>query len=248
MSLQYVLSTMRKAIEDYRMIEDGDKICVGLSGGKDSLVLLKALATYRIFSPQKFSLGAITIDMGIGNPDFSHLIDFCKELDVDYHIEHTEIGCIVFDVRKESSPCSLCSKMRRGALNTALIERGYNKLALGHHADDMIETFLLSLLYEGRLSTFAPKSYLDRTDLTLIRPMVMIKESDIISYSKDLPIVKSCCPANKKTKREYVKDAIKHIAEQVPSIRDMAFVAITRPERYNLFDKYVSDQPKPKDE
>lgn len=238
MSLQYVLSTMRKAIEDYRMIEDGDKICVGLSGGKDSLVLLKALATYRIFSPQKFSLGAITIDMGIGNPDFSHLIDFCKELDVDYHIEHTEIGSIVFDVRKESSPCSLCSKMRRGALNTALIERGYNKLALGHHADDMIETFLLSLLYEGRLSTFAPLSYMDRSGVTMIRPLIYTKERDVISVAKDLPVFKNPCPADHETQREFMKNLIKDIQKDIPFAKDRMFGAITSADRYNLWDKY----------
>jgi tRNA(Ile)-lysidine synthase TilS/MesJ len=131
--------------------------------------------------------------------------------------------------------------MRKGALNTLAKEKGCNKIALGHHADDMIDTFLLSLFYEGRLSTFAPKSYLDKIDLTLIRPMIMIKESDVKSYSKTLPIVDSCCPANKVTKREYVKDAVKQIGSEIPNVRDMMFTALTHPERYNLFDKFERD-------
>lgn len=250
MTTQKMLSLLRKGITEYNLIEDGDKIAVGVSGGKDSVVLLKLLAEYRRFSPQKFDLVAITVDLNFNNTPLNAkpIQELCDSLSVPYHVVSTDIGAIIFDVRKEENPCALCSKMRKGALNDVAKELGCNKVALGHHRDDLIDTFFLSLMYEGRLSTFAPKSYLDRTDLTLIRPMVMIKEADIISYSKDLPIVKSCCPANKKTKREYVKDAIKHIAEQVPSIRDMAFVAITRPERYNLFDKYVNDMTKPKDE
>ena len=238
MSLQQILSPLRRAITDYNMIQDGDKICVGLSGGKDSMVLLKALATYRIFSPQKFTLGAITIDMGIGNPDFSNLIKFCEELQVDYHIEHTEIGDIIFNVRKESNPCSLCSKMRRGALNTALIERGYNKLALGHHADDLIETFMLSLFYEGRLSTFAPLSFMDRSGVTMIRPLIYTKEKDIVSVAKELPVFKNPCPADHETQRQYMKDLLKSIQKDIPFVKDRMFGAITNPDRYNLWNKY----------
>lgn len=240
MTTQKMLSYLRKGITEYNLISDGDKIAVGVSGGKDSVVLLKLLAEYRRFSPEKFDIVAITIDLNFSfsKSDYTPIKELCKELNVEYVVEKTDIGTIVFDVRKESNPCALCSKMRKGALNDVAKRMGCNKVALGHHADDLIDTFFLSLFYEGRLSTFAPKCYLDKTDLTLIRPMVMIKECHVISYCKQLPIVKSCCPANKQTKREYVKDVIKHIATEVPNIRDMAYLAVTKPERYNLFDKY----------
>jgi tRNA(Ile)-lysidine synthase TilS/MesJ len=225
------------------MIEYGDKIAVGVSGGKDSVTLLKLLAEYRRFSPEKFDLVAITIDLNFtdAKTDYTPLQDLCKELNVEYYIEQTDIGKIVFDIRAESNPCALCSKMRKGALNNLAKEKGCNKVALGHHADDLIDTMMLSLLYEGRLSTFAPKSYLDKIDLTLIRPMIMIKEMDVIGYSKTLPVVKSCCPANKQTRREYVKTLISGIGEQVPNVRDMMFTALIHPERYNLFDRFEKD-------
>ena len=246
MTTQQMLSGLRKAITTYKLIKDGDKIAVGLSGGKDSLTLLKLLAEYKKFSPEKFELIAITIDLSFANQkkDFSELKDFCKSLGVEYYIEPTEIGTIVFDVRKEQSPCALCAKMRRGALNSKAKELGFNKVALGHHADDLIETMLLSLFYEGRLSTFAPKTYLDRTDITIIRPMMFLEESSVIAYSKDLPVFESCCPANDKTKREYVKNVIKTISKDVPNIREMMFTALTHPERYNLFDKFEKDAEK----
>ena len=243
MTTQKMLSVLRKGITKYNMIKNGDKIAVGVSGGKDSVTLLKLLAEYRRFSPERFDLVAISVDLNFkDNPtDFEPLKNLCSELDVEYFIEKTDIGQIVFDVRKESNPCALCSKMRKGALNSLAKEKGCNKVALGHHADDLIDTLLLSLFYEGRLSTFAPKSYLDKTDLTLIRPMIMIKEMDIISYAKNLPIVKSCCPANTFTKREYVKDVIRRIGEDIPNVRDMMFTALIHPERYNLFDKFESE-------
>ena len=243
MTTQKMLSVLRKGITKYNMIKNGDKIAVGVSGGKDSVTLLKLLAEYRRFSPERFDLIAISVDLNFkDNPtDFSPLKNLCSELNVEYFIEKTDIGQIVFDVRKESNPCALCSKMRKGALNSLAKEKGCNKVALGHHADDLIDTLLLSLFYEGRLSTFAPKSYLDKTDLTLIRPMIMIKEMDIISYAKNLPIVKSCCPANTFTKREYVKDVIRRIGEDIPNVRDMMFTALIHPERYNLFDKFESE-------
>ena len=242
MTTQQMLSYLRKGITKYQLIRDGDKIAVGVSGGKDSVVLLKLLAEYRRFSPEKFDLLAITVDLDFtnANPDFTPIKNLCEELEVDYFVEKTEIGKIVFDVRKESNPCALCSKMRKGALNNFAKDKGCNKVALGHHADDMIDTMMLSLLYEGRLSTFAPKSYLDKTDLTLIRPMIMIKEADVISYSKTLPIVNSCCPANKLTKREYVKNLISDIGKDIPNVREMMFTALIHPERYNLFDKFES--------
>lgn len=242
MTTQQMLSYLRKGISKYQLIRDGDKIAVGVSGGKDSVVLLKLLAEYRRFSPEKFDLIAITIDLDFtdSNPDFTPIKNLCEELGVEYFVEKTEIGKIVFDVRKETNPCALCSKMRKGALHNLAKEKGCNKVALGHHADDMIDTMMLSLLYEGRLSTFSPKSYLDKIDLTLIRPMIMIKEMHVIAYSKTLPIVNSCCPANKQTKREYVKNLIATIGNDIPNVRDMMFTALIHPERYNLFDKFES--------
>ncbi len=246
MTTQKMLSGLRKAITTYKLIKNGDKIAVGLSGGKDSLTLLKLLAEYQKFSPEKFELIAITIDLSFEkqDKDFTVLKNFCKELNVEYHIEHTEIGKVVFDVRKEQSPCALCAKMRRGALNSLAASLGCNKVALGHHSDDLIETMLLSLFYEGRLSTFSPKSFLDRTGITVIRPMLYLSEADVISYSKDLPVVGSCCPANDKTKREFVKNLIKNISKDVPNVREMMFTALIHPERYNLFDKFVIDAEK----
>ncbi len=240
MGLQKMLSVMRKGVEKYKMIKDGDKIAVGISGGKDSLALLKTLAEFRRFSPYKFELIAITIDLNFKNnpADFSPIKAMCDELGVEYIVEKTDIGEIVFDVRKETNPCSLCSKMRKGALYDVAVKNGCNKVAIGHHADDLIDTFILSLMYEGRLSTFAPKSYLSKTNLTLIRPLIMLEEVYITSFAKDLPVVKSCCPANKNTKREYAKDIISHIGKDVKNIREMIYTALTHPERYNLFDKF----------
>ena len=240
MTTQKMLSVMRKGITEYKMIKDGDKIAVGVSGGKDSVALLKILAEYKKFSPEKFDLLAISVDLDFtgAKTDFTALAAFCETLGVPYIVEKTDIGKIVFDVRKEKSPCALCSKMRKGALYDVAVKNGCNKVALGHHADDLTDTFLLSLFYEGRLSTFAPKSYLDRTGLTLIRPFILMREADIISYAKDLPVVKSPCPANKNTQREYVKNAVREIAKTVTNVREMAFTAITHPERYNLFDKF----------
>ena len=238
-----MLSVMRKGITTYKMIKDGDKIAVGVSGGKDSVALLKLLAEYRRFSPEKFELLAVTIDLNFKNQpaDYTPIKNLCKELGVEYEILKTDIGEIVFDARKESNPCSLCSKMRKGALYEVAKKHGCNKVAIGHHRDDLIDTFILSLTYEGRLSTFSPKSYLSKTDLTLIRPMVMIKEADVITFSRDLPIVKSKCPADKQTKREEVKTFIKNMETLMPSIREMIFSAIVNPDRYNLFDKVMKN-------
>lgn len=242
MDTQKMLSVMRKCITKYKMIKDNDKIAVGVSGGKDSVTLLKLLGEYKRFSPERFELSAISIDLKFNNlsTDFTPIKKLCDEYSIEYSVVSTEIGPIVFDARKEQSPCALCSRMRKGALYDQAVKLGANKVALGHHADDLIDTFLLSLFYEGRLSTFAPKSFLDRTGLTLIRPLMLIKEADIKSYSNDLPVVKSRCPIDKKTKREYVKQAITQIQKEVPNVREMLFTAITNPDRYNLFDKFQS--------
>ena len=240
MTTQQMLSKLRKGITKYKMIKDGDKIAVGVSGGKDSVTLLKLLAEYQKFSPEKFDLIAITIDLNFnGKPqDYSSIAELCNNYNIPYYIEQTEIAQIVFDVRKETNPCALCSKMRKGALYNLTKQKGFNKVALGHHSNDLTETLLLSLFYEGRLSTFAPKSYLDRTDLTLIRPMIMLDEADVASYAKELPIVKSACPANENTKREYIKNIIRQLSNEIPNIREMLFTALIHPERYSLFNKY----------
>lgn len=241
--MQRVLSHMRRAIDEYKLIDDGDRIAVGVSGGKDSLVLLKALANYSIFSPQKFTIVAITIDMFADKSDFSEIAQLCKDLGVEYHIINSDIYQIVFEERKESNPCSLCAKLRRGMLNTTAINLNCNKLALGHSADDVIHTFLLSMFFEGRLSSFLPKLYMDRTKMTVIRPLILTDEKDIKSVAKTLPVKKSDCPVDKHTKREYVKDLIKEIQKEIPFAKDRIFSAITHPERYNLFDRAYADEP-----
>ena len=235
-----MLSPFRRAINQYKMIKDGDKIAVGVSGGKDSVTLLKLLAEYQKFSPEKFELIAITVDLRFdGKPmDTAPIKKLCEELNVKYVVEETDIGQIVFDARKETNPCALCSKMRKGALYNCATDNGCNKVALGHHKDDLIDTMFLSLFYEGRLSTFAPKSYLNRTGLTMIRPLIFTNEKDITPYARELPVVKSCCPANKTTKRERIKEIISLIGKDIPEIREMVFTALVHPERYNLFDKF----------
>lgn len=243
MNMQKILSGMRRAVSELGLIDDGDKIVVGVSGGKDSLALLAALAAYRRFSPQKFELSAVTIDLGLG-ADYSPVRAYCEKLDVPYELEKTDIGDIIFNVRKEKNPCSLCSKMRRGALATVMTKLGYNKLALGHHADDLAETFLLSLFYEGRLSTFAPKAYMSRSGVTVIRPFVYLDEADITSLARDenLPVVHNPCPVNHHTQREYVKNLIADVRKDIPIARDRLISAITHPERNNLWTLPQSEE------
>lgn len=241
MNLQQLLSPARKAIEDYKMINDGDKIAVGLSGGKDSVTLLYILAGLKRFYPKKFELVAITIDLGLDydQKEVESLKNLCAELNVEYHIVPTDIYQILFVERKEKSPCSLCSKMRRGALNTKAIELGCNKLALGHHADDLIETLFLSLFYEGRLSTFEPITYLSRANMTVIRPMIYIEEKNIRAFSKDKPVLFNPCPSDKHTQREYIKNLINQIKKDIPIAKDRMLSAITHPERNHLFDDAI---------
>ena len=235
--MQKILSFMRRACDDYNLISDGDRIAVGVSGGKDSLALLKALKTYSLFSPQKFTVIGITIDM-FNKGDFEPLKDFCKEIDVEYHIVPSNIYETVFEIRKEKNPCSLCSKLRRGMLVSKAKELNCNKLALGHSSDDIIHTFLLSLFYEGRLSTISPKSYLDRNGMTVIRPLILTDEKFIEKASATLPVIKSKCPADKNTKRELVKQILNNIEKDVPIAKDRIFGAIINEDRYNLFNKF----------
>ena len=236
------MNLARKAISDYKKIEDGDKIAVGLSGGKDSITLLAVLAAYKKFAPEKFDLIAINIDMGFEDIDKNQVQatkDFCESVGVPLIIEKTDIAAIIFDERKEKSPCSLCSTMRRGALNNVAIDHGCNKLALGHHADDVIETMMLSLLYEGRFSTFMPVSYMDKSKITLIRPLVYIEEKQINWTAKrlGLPVIFNPCPRDKHTKREDVKQLIRNLDEQFVDYKKHIMSAIFNPERNSLWDK-----------
>ena len=233
-----MLSPLRRAVDKYKMIKNGDSVAVGVSGGKDSVTLLTLLSALKKFYPAEFSLTAIFIDMGLSYDEkqIASLADYCEGLGVPLIREKTDIGKILFEIRKETNPCSLCSKLRRGALNTIAANNGCNKLALGHHADDLVETFFLSLIYEGRLSTFEPITYLDRSKMTVIRPMLFIEEKDIAAYSKDLPIVFNPCPADKHTKREEIKELIAYIKKKTPFAKDRMLSAIFNPERNHLFD------------
>lgn len=235
--MQKFLSRLRQGIEKYNLIEDGDKIIVGVSGGKDSIVLAVALKHLQRFFPKRFELLAVSLDMNGGKTDFSEIENYFKEINLDYKIIKTNIWEVVFNERKEKNPCSLCSKMRRGALANTAQELGYNKIALGHHADDLIETFFLSMFYEGRLSTFAPQTLLSRTNITQIRPMVLIEEKNISALFKKqkMPLVKAVCPVDKETKRAFVKEKINELKKEIPFIKERILGAITSPERYNLF-------------
>lgn len=228
MKLQQLMSYVRRAIDDYQMIEDGDKIAVGISGGKDSLTLLYALQGLKRFYPKKFELEAITIDLGHKGFDLSQIETLCKELEVPYTIIKTDIADIIFNKRKESNPCSLCAKMRKGALNDAIKELGCNKVAYAHHKDDLVETMLLSLIFEGRFHSFSPKTYLDRTDLTVIRPLMYVDEKDVIGFQNkfDLPVAKSPCPVDGYTKREYAKNLLKQLDNEHKGTKERMFTAV----------------------
>lgn len=228
MKLQQLLSYTRKAIDDYTMIEDGDKIAIGISGGKDSLTLLYALANLRRFYPKKYELEAITVNMGFPELDFSAVAKLCNELNVNYTVVNTQIAEIVFDYRKENNPCSLCAKMRKGAFNDKAKELGCNKEAYAHHYDDVIETMMMSLIYEGRFHCFSPVTYLDRSDITLIRPLIYVEESDIKGFrnANNLPVVTNPCPVDGYTKREYIKQLIKNLGCESPGLRERLFHAI----------------------
>ena len=225
--MQKLMGLVRRCIEDYDMIRPGDKIAVGVSGGKDSLVLLKLLAGLRAYSD--FELAAITIDMSLGM-DYSGIQKLCDELNVPYHLIKTEIGPIIFDYRKEKNPCSMCSKMRRGALNQALLDLGLNKLALGHHYDDAVETFVMSLIYEGRISCFQPVTNLDRTGIIQIRPMLYIHERTVDSFAQrmELPVVENRCPVDKHTKREEIKQLVFDLSARYPDLKERIFGAMQR--------------------
>lgn len=224
------MGLMRRCIEDYHMIEAGDRIAVGVSGGKDSLTLLRLLAAIREYYPKPFTLEAFTINLGLPDMDYGPVADFCRSLEVPYTEIPTQIGPIIFDHRKEKNPCSMCAKMRRGALNDLMREQGYNKIALGHHYDDAVETFLMSLLYEGRISCFEPVTYLSRTGITQIRPMLYVGEQAVTRFAarEQLPVVHNTCPADKHTKRQEVKELIAALQAQYPDLKTKIFGAMQR--------------------
>lgn len=227
--MQRLIGLVRRCVEDYNMIQAGDRIGVGVSGGKDSLALLYFLAELRKYNHNPFEVEAITIDMGFGM-DFAPIQKLCDELEVPLHIVQTQIGPIVFDHRKEKNPCSMCAKMRRGALNQALLENGLNKLALGHHYDDAVETFMMSLLYEGRISCFQPVTDLDRTGIIQIRPMLYLHEKTIDGFATkyNLPVVHNRCPVDKRTKREEIKKLVYDLSATYPDLKERVFGAMQR--------------------
>jgi tRNA(Ile)-lysidine synthase TilS/MesJ len=232
-NIKRVLSFTRRAVDDYQMIRPGDRIAVGISGGKDSLTLLCALAELRRFYPNPFELVAITVDMGFAQPlDLSGVQALCERLDVPYHIVSTEIYKIIFEVRQESNPCSLCAKMRRGALHNAAKELGCNVVALGHHFDDVVDTFMLNLFFEGRIGCFQPVTYLSRRDITLIRPMIYMPEKDVRYFASHaaLPVAKSTCPADGNTQRAEMQKLISSLERTYPGLRYRIFGAIQRGE------------------
>lgn len=226
--MKRITSLVRRAVEDYDMIADGDRVAVGISGGKDSLALAAALAELSRYYPKKFTPVALTLDM-TGNGDFSQIAEFCRTLGIEYHVQPTNIREVVFDIRKEPNPCALCAKLRRGALNNMAIDYGCRKVALGHHSDDVLETFMLSLLYEGRVNCFAPVTYLDRTDIYSIRPLIYVREGDIRGAASRLgfPVMKSGCPADGITKRADMKKIIRSLEEETyPGLKQRLFTAI----------------------
>ena len=226
--MQNLMGRIRRCAEDYNMICADDKIAVGVSGGKDSLSLLYLLAALRRYYPVPYELQAVTIDMGLPGMDFSPVAELCAKLDVPYQIKKTEIGPIIFEYRHEKNPCSMCAKMRRGALHNAIRERGITKIALGHHFDDAVETFFMSLIFESRLSCFHPVTYLDRTDITQIRPLLYCGEGMLRNAAErnHLPVVFNPCPADGNTKRQEVKELIKSLDKQYPGLKSRVFGAM----------------------
>ena len=230
--MKRVLSYVRRGVDDYQMISEGDRIAVGVSAGKDSLTLLCALAELRRFYPKKFELIALTVDMGFEEMDFGGIRALCESLSVPYHVIPTQISQVIFEVRREKNPCSLCAKMRRGALYGGAKKLGCNKVALGHHFDDVVETFMLNLFYEGRIGCFQPVTYLSNTDITMIRPMISLPEKDIRYFASkvDLPVVRSTCPADGETERESMKRLLAKLERENKGLRYRIFGALQRGE------------------
>lgn len=228
--LQKIIGQTRRAIDDYNMIDDGDKVAIGLSSGKDSLTLLHALYYLKKFYPKKFDIMAITIHPGSETFKTDELEKLCKELDIEYVIYHSDISKVVFDIRKEKSPCSLCANMRRGMLNSVAIENGCNKIALAHHLDDVIETLLMSMFLNGNIHTFSPVTYLSRSNVKTIRPFIYVSEKDIraVAREKKYPVMGKCCPRDGYTKREYTKELIQNLRHDIPKIKENLIGAVKR--------------------
>ena len=241
MTTQTMLSPFRRAISDFEMITRGDKIAVGLSGGKDSLALVTLFAALKKFYPKPFELFAVNIDMGLDydESEKTALKNYLDELKVPLYVEKTDIGKILFEVRKEKNPCSLCSKLRRGALCSVAVSHGATKIALGHHADDLAETLFLSLFFEGRLSTFEPVTFLDDLNVSLIRPLIYTEEKNIRAYAKDFPVLHNPCPADKHTNRQYIKELLASVKKDVPFAKSRILTALYHPERNHLFGEAI---------
>ncbi len=226
--MQRILGYVRRAVDDYKMINEGDRIAVGVSGGKDSVTLALALNALSRFYPKKFEVVPVMLDMGFSGMDFTPLKAFFAENGMELHIFDTNIYQIVFEIRKETNPCSLCSKLRRGALHNNALALGCNKVALGHHHDDVVETFFLSLFYEGRINCFSPLTYLDRKNIFLIRPLIYMKEKDIKNFvaNKNIVTVKSTCPSDGNTKRQYIKELLSSLEMENHGLREQIFTAV----------------------
>ena len=228
--MQKILSYMRKAIQQYDLIRDGDHICVAVSGGKDSLVMLNGLVMLKNFIGIDYQITALTIDPQFSGKEgnYSCIADFCKNIGVNYHFEKTHIGEIVFDIRQEKNPCSLCARMRRGALYNSATELGCNKISLGHNYDDVVETFIMNLFTEGRIGCFSPATYLEDREIHIIRPLVLAPERAVKKASKNLPVVKSVCPADGHTNRQKTKLFIAEMERQEHGFKDRIFGAMQR--------------------
>ena len=248
--MKRVLGSIRREDEKYHMIQDGDRICVGVSGGKDSLLLMEALKLYQRFAYTKFDVCAVMLDLGLKEQNTEPIEAFAERIGVDFHVEKTDIGKVVFEIRDERSPCALCAKLRRGALNTYAVEHGCNKVALGHNREDVIETFFMSLLYEGRINTFAPVTYLSRRNVTVIRPLVFLPERYALSVARqrELPVISANCSIAGHTKREESKEIIRYLSSLVPDFEEKFMHALGTPETYGLWDRmrlpgYFGDFP-----
>ena len=237
--MKRVLGSIRRADERYHMIEDGDRVCIGVSGGKDSLLLMEAMKLYQRFSYTKFDVIAVMLDLGLKEQDTSGIEAFAERIGMEFTVEKTDIGKVVFEYREERSPCALCAKLRRGALNTFAVNHGCNKVALGHNREDVIETFFMSLLYEGRINTFAPVTYLSRRDVTVIRPLIFLPEKYALSVSRarNLPVLPPNCDIAGHTKREEAKQLVQHMAGLVPDFEEKFMHALSTTETYGLWDR-----------
>lgn len=243
MDLQRLMSLTRKAIDEYNMIEEGDRIALGISGGKDSLALLYAMNGLKKFYPKKFDIEAVTVDVGFGM-DLTPIEKLCEKLGIRYTIVHTNIKEIVFDEMKDDNPCSLCAKMRKGALVNEIVKLGCNKIAYGHHKDDVVVTMLMSLIFEGRFSSFLPVTYFEDADISVIRPLMLVSESDIIGFGNkyEVPVVKNKCPVDKHTKREYTSELLKQLNRDNHGVKDRLFTAVDK----QFYPEWYRDNPLPK--